>query len=103
MRRRVREILAEKLELRVPESVRMLTTFEVASFLRVSRDTLSDWRASGAGPPFVKLSRRILRYPRRGFERFMYRHLQGASRGRCCGMSRTGRSFRGLVAPQHNG
>jgi predicted DNA-binding transcriptional regulator AlpA len=82
MRQRVRALLREKLELRLPESVRMLTTFEVASFLRVSRDTLSDWRASGAGPPFVKLSRRILRYPRRGFERFMDQRLQSASLGR---------------------
>ena len=91
------------MELRVPESAKMLTTFEVASFLRVSRDTLSNWRENGAGPPFVKLSRRVLRYPRRAFERYMRQHLQGASRQRCCGMSRTDRSFHGLVAPQHNG
>jgi predicted DNA-binding transcriptional regulator AlpA len=79
MRQRVREILAEKLELRVPESAQMLTTFEVAHFLRVSRWTLSDWRRNGTGPPFVKLSRRVLRYPRYAFERWMYRHLQSKS------------------------
>lgn len=103
MRRRVRKILAEKLELRVPKSAQVLTTSEVARFLRVTRWTLGNWRKDGAGPPFIKLSRQIVRYPRGAFERWMYRHLQGASRGRCCGMSRTGKPFRGLAALQHSG
>lgn len=76
MRRSVRKVLAEKMELQVPESTRMLTTFEVANFLRLSRDALSDWRKNGVGPPFLKLSRRTVRYPRRAFERYMRQHLQ---------------------------
>jgi hypothetical protein len=44
----------------------LLTTFEVARFLRVSRDTLLTWRRAGQGPPFAKLSNHHLRYLRRG-------------------------------------
>ncbi|MGA2606249.1 MAG: helix-turn-helix domain-containing protein [Terriglobia bacterium] len=77
MKRRIRELLEEKLELRVPESARLLTSFEVARFLRVSHWTLCDWRKNGVGPPFLKLSRQTVRYPRRAFERYMRQHLQG--------------------------
>jgi excisionase family DNA binding protein len=79
MRQRVRALLDQKLELRLPESAGSLTTYEVARFLRVSRWTLSAWRKNGVGPPFVKLSRRTVRYPRRAFERYMRQHLQGGT------------------------
>lgn len=75
MRQAVRALLREKLGVPLGESVRMLTTFEVAGFLRVSRYTLSGWRKKGAGPPFVKLSRRTLRYPREAFEQYVRSRL----------------------------
>jgi predicted DNA-binding transcriptional regulator AlpA len=76
MRQRIRELLKEKLELRVPESAALLTSFEVASLLRVSRYTLSDWRKNGTGPPFLKVSRGVVRYPRRAFAHWLRQHLQ---------------------------
>ena len=79
MRQRIRELLDEKLALRVPESAELLTSFEVARFLRVSRWTLCDWRKNGGGPPFLKLSRQAIRYPRKAFERYIYQHLESAS------------------------
>lgn len=79
MTQRVRALLQEKLALRVPESAALLTSFEVARFLRVSKWTLCDWRKNGGGPPFLKLSRQAIRYPRKAFERYIYQHLDGAS------------------------
>jgi hypothetical protein len=79
MRRRIRELLKQKLEVRVPESAGLLTSFEVARSLRVSRYTLSDWRKNGGGPPFLRLSRQTVRYPRRAFERYMRQHLRGGA------------------------
>jgi len=40
-----------------------LTPYELAAFLRVSRDTLQDWRDRGQGPAFLKLGRHTIRYP----------------------------------------
>jgi hypothetical protein len=77
MRQRIRELLQDKLELRVPESAELLTSLEVRRFLRLSRDTLRDWRKNGGGPPFLRLSRQTVRYPRRAFERYVWEHLQG--------------------------
>jgi predicted DNA-binding transcriptional regulator AlpA len=34
---------------------RLLDSREVSAYLRVSESTLSRWRASGAGPPFLRL------------------------------------------------
>ena len=78
MKRSVQKVLEEKLGLRIPEGARVLTTFEVASILRVTRWTLSSWRKDRRGPPFLKLTRNIIRYPRRPFERFLRQHLQTA-------------------------
>ena len=78
MKRSIQKVLAEKLELRIPDSARLLTTFEVGRLLRVSRDTLIDWRRERRGPPFVKLSKSVVRYPRRGLEYFLRQRLWGA-------------------------
>lgn len=80
MKRNIRKVLAEKLELRAPESAEMLTSFEVARYLRVGYRTLTGWRIDGGGPPFLKLSRSAVRYPRRAFERYLSQHLLGAQR-----------------------
>jgi hypothetical protein len=77
MKQRIRELLAERLELQVPEGVELLRTGEIARYLRISRDALGEWRRNGGGPPFVKLSHQTVRYPRRGLVRFMREHLHG--------------------------
>jgi len=62
-------------EFALPES-ELLTTFEVARFLRISRDTLLTWRRVRQGPPFVKLSSHHLRYLRRGLGRWLRSRIQ---------------------------
>jgi len=37
----------------------LLTQDEVATFLRVNRRSLERWRMTGAGPPFVKVGRKV--------------------------------------------
>ena len=58
----------------------MLTPFELACFLGISRWTLCDWRRSGVGPPFLKLSRRIVRYPKAQLEKWIDEHFQDQTR-----------------------
>lgn len=41
---------------------RLLTTEEAASCLGTTRRTLEAWRCEGAGPAFVKLRNRMVRY-----------------------------------------
>jgi hypothetical protein len=59
----------------------LLTSFEIGAFLRVSRWTLKDWRKAGKGPPYVKLSRHVVRYPVVGLKRFLNQHLGPSSLG----------------------
>ena len=49
-----------KLALDSPET--LLTEQQAAEFLGVKPRTLQKWRATGAGPPFVRLSPRCIRY-----------------------------------------
>jgi len=44
----------------------LLTTAQVAEWLGVSPQWLEARRARGGGPPFVRLSPRVVRYPRGG-------------------------------------
>jgi hypothetical protein len=76
MKRSIEKVLAERLEFRLPEGAELLTTFEVARLLRLSRWTLCCWRKNGGGPPFVKLSRGIVRYLRAGLECYLGQALQ---------------------------
>lgn len=41
-----------------------LKTAEVAAILRVTPRTVERWRRRGAGPPYVRLGTRTIRYPR---------------------------------------
>lgn len=41
----------------------LLTTEEAADYLALSPSTLATKRSRGGGPPFVKLSAKIVRYP----------------------------------------
>jgi hypothetical protein len=59
----------------------LLTSFEVGVFLRVSRWTLMSWRKAGKGPPYLKISPRVVRYPVAGLRRFLNQHLGGSSPG----------------------
>jgi hypothetical protein len=77
MKGQVRKVLAERLALSIPARAVMLTTFEVARILRVTRWTLLSWRRAGKGPCFAKLARNTVRYPRAGFERWLCQHIQG--------------------------
>jgi hypothetical protein len=58
-------------------SAGMLTPFELACFLSISRWTLRAWRKAGVGPPFVKLGRQLIRYPVPGLRCFLIEHLGG--------------------------
>ena len=44
---------------------------DVATFLGVKARTLQAWRLRGKGPPFVKISRRAVRYRRADVECFV--------------------------------
>jgi hypothetical protein len=48
-----------------------LMTFELACFLRISTWTVRDWRRRGVGPPFLKLSRKTIRYPKVALEEWL--------------------------------
>ena len=63
----------------LPES-ELLTSFEVARFLRVSRDALLAWRRAHQGPPFVKLSSHHLLYLRRGLGRWLRARITVSAR-----------------------
>jgi hypothetical protein len=45
-------------------SVDFLTTADVAAVLRVTPRTVERWRFHGAGPPFVRVGKRTIRYSR---------------------------------------
>lgn len=42
----------------------MLTDLEVAGALKMSRQTLANWRSEGRGPRFIKVGGRSVRYRR---------------------------------------
>lgn len=77
MRQLIRELLAEKLETRAPEGAEMLTSREVARYLRVSKDALMEWRKNDVGPAFLRLHSGKIRYPVSGFKRYLRQHLHG--------------------------
>lgn len=43
-------------------AVSLLTQKQTAEFLQVQERTLEDWRRTGGGPPFVRISHRCVRY-----------------------------------------
>lgn len=50
----------------------LLTPDEASRFLRVPPITLSRWRKTQGGPPYVRLSRQTIRYRRRDLESFLH-------------------------------
>jgi len=55
------------------------TPIEVANILEISTRTLSNKRAIGNGPPFLKLNG-IIRYPIDSLETYLNKHLHHNSR-----------------------
>lgn len=48
-----------------------LKAVEAASYLRVSRSTLSKWRMNGSGPPFHRCGPRLVYYCREEIDRWL--------------------------------
>lgn len=48
-----------------------LTRAETAEFIRVKPNTLAKWAMIGAGPAFVKINARVVRYPLSAVQAFL--------------------------------
>ena len=59
---------------RDPEA--LLGQSEAAALIGVSERTLESWRWRGGGPPFVKISRRAVRYRRRDIQQWVSERIQ---------------------------
>lgn len=59
-------------------SVTLIDTAATAAFLGVQVQTLKNWRAEGAGPPYVKLGR-LVRYDPRVLDRWVKAQTVGAA------------------------
>jgi excisionase family DNA binding protein len=53
--------------------IELMTTKEVCEVLKISRDTLYEWREINAGPPAFKLPNGQLRFPVDEFEAWLRR------------------------------
>lgn len=58
-----------------------LTRDEAASYLGVAKGTLEQWAVKGHGPPFYKISRRLVRYKQRELDLWIERHHHGIDAG----------------------
>jgi hypothetical protein len=76
MRARIRKVIDDRLEIRLPGPPMMLTSAEVGRLLRVSHWTLQEWRKAGRGPRFVKLTHAVVRYPLLEFGLWLGEHLR---------------------------
>jgi hypothetical protein len=56
---------------------RLVSEGEAAAFLGIAQRTLQGWRRSGAGPRFLRLSRRSIRYRPNDLAAWMMAHLEG--------------------------
>lgn len=54
----------------------LLKQNQAASLLGVSERTLECWRSRGGGPPFVKISRRAVRYRRQDIDQWVGERVQ---------------------------
>ena len=53
------------------ESSELLSSFQVAGLLGMSAWNLILWRKKGFGPPFLRVTRSIIRYPKPGFDAWL--------------------------------
>lgn len=61
-------------------SDQLLTPKEVASICGVTPRTVGDWRQKGEGPPYVKLSSRVVRYRREDVLAWIASHEEGTQK-----------------------
>ncbi len=54
----------------------LLKQRQAASLIGVSERTLECWRCRGGGPPFVKISRRAVRYRRQDIDQWVGERVQ---------------------------
>ena len=54
----------------------LLKQRQAASLIGVSERTLECWRCRGGGPPFVKISRRAVRYRRKDIDQWVGERVQ---------------------------
>lgn len=59
---------------RDPEA--LLNQRQAADLMGVSERTLECWRSRGGGPPFVKISRRAVRYRRQDIDQWVGERVQ---------------------------
>ena len=63
----------------------MLTTKQVAAWLGLSATTLEIWRTEGRGPPFVRLSPRMVRYRRSDVQAWLTERTHASTAAYNCG------------------
>jgi predicted DNA-binding transcriptional regulator AlpA len=63
-------------------SAQLMTPGQLATFLQVSTERLYDWRSSGIGPRFVKLSGREVRYAWRDVREWLEANTLERTQGR---------------------
>ena len=59
-----------------PDPDALLNQGQAASLIGVSERTLECWRCRGGGPPFVKISRRAVRYRRQDIDQWVGERVQ---------------------------
>lgn len=57
----------------------LLTSAEVEERLRVARATLTYWRATDQGPPWIRLGRATIRYPEDGLNSWLAAQERGGA------------------------
>ena len=53
------------------DATELLTDIDVAGALKMSRQTLANWRSAGRGPRFIKIGDRSVRYRRTDIEKWI--------------------------------
>ena len=71
--------MSPNLETIFARQTRLLMPGEVANLLGVKPKTLEAWRASGEGPPHVKVGRKLIRYDPADVAIWMKEHRQPGS------------------------
>jgi len=61
-------------------NIKLLTTKEVAAFLKISPVTLEMWRAENKGPKFIKVGRYV-RYSTTDLAEYVRRQTRGTNPG----------------------
>ena len=57
----------------------LLTVEDAAARLKISKHTLTRWRVTGEGPPFVKYGPRLVRYVESVLDEWAHKRLHGST------------------------